>query len=100
MEKVEGKTAFITGGASGMGLGMAKVFSENGMKVVIADARQDALDEAMAFFKQTNRQVHPIKLDVRDRKAYAQAADEAESTFGKVHVLVNNAGRRHRRAHS
>ena len=92
MEKVEGKTAFITGGASGMGLGMAKVFSENGMKVVIADARQDALDEAMAFFKQTNRQVHPIKLDVRDRKAYAAAADEAEAQFGKVHVLVNNAG--------
>jgi len=92
MEKVDGKTAFITGGASGMGLGMAKVFSENGMKVVIADARQDALNEAMAFFKQTNRQVHPIKLDVRDRKAYAAAADEAQSTFGNVHVLVNNAG--------
>lgn len=92
MEHVEGKTAFITGGASGMGLGMAKVFSENGMKVVIADARQDALDEAMTFFRQTNRQVHPIKLDVRDRRAYSAAADEAEATFGKVHVLVNNAG--------
>jgi NAD(P)-dependent dehydrogenase (short-subunit alcohol dehydrogenase family) len=92
MEKVEGKTAFITGGASGMGLGMAKVFSENGMKVVIADARQDALDEAMGFFKQTNRQVYPIKLDVRDRKAYAEAADQAQATFGNVHVLVNNAG--------
>ena len=92
MEKVDGKTAFITGGASGMGLGMAKVFSENGMKIVIADARQDALDEAMKFFRATNRPVHAIKLDVRDRKAYAAAADEAEAQFGKVHVLVNNAG--------
>jgi NAD(P)-dependent dehydrogenase (short-subunit alcohol dehydrogenase family) len=92
MEKVEGKTAFITGGASGMGLGMAKVFSENGMKIVIADARRDALDEAMKFFRATNRPVHAIKLDVRDRKAYAAAADEAEAQFGKVHVLVNNAG--------
>ena len=92
MEHVEGKTAFITGGASGMGLGMAKVFSENGMKIIIADARQDALDEAMNFFRQTNRPVHPIKLDVRDRTAYAAAADEAEAQFGKVHVLVNNAG--------
>ena len=92
MKNVEGKVAFITGGASGMGLGMAKVFSENGMKVVIADIRQEALDEAMGFFRQTNRPVHPIKLDVTDRKSWAAAADEAESHFGKVHVLVNNAG--------
>jgi len=92
MKDVEGKTAFITGGASGMGLGMAKVFSENGMKVVIADIRQDALDEAMAFFRTTNRPVHPIKLDVTDRKNWASAADEAEAEFGNVHVLVNNAG--------
>ena len=59
MKDVDGKVAFITGGASGMGLGMAKVFSENGMKVVIADIRQEALDEAMGFFRQTNRPVHP-----------------------------------------
>ncbi len=92
MKDVEGKLAFITGGASGMGLGMAKVFSENGMKVVIADIRQSALDEAMAFFRSTNRPVHPVKLDVTDRKNWASAADEAEQQFGKVHVLVNNAG--------
>ncbi len=92
MEKVEGKVAFITGGGSGMGLGMAKVFAANGMKVVIADIRQEALDEAMDFFKKTKYEVHPVKLDVSDRKAYAAAADEAESFFKKVHVLVNNAG--------
>ena len=92
MEKVEGKVAFITGGASGIGLGIAKVFAANGMKVVIVDSRQDALDEAMAYFKAKKQPVHPIKLDVTDREAYVRAADEAERVFGKIHVLVNNAG--------
>jgi NAD(P)-dependent dehydrogenase (short-subunit alcohol dehydrogenase family) len=92
MEHIEGKVAFITGGASGMGLGMAQVFARNGMKVVIADIRQEALDEAMASFKDTNLAVHPVKLDVTDRQNWAEAADEAERVFGKVHVLVNNAG--------
>lgn len=94
MENVEGKVAFITGGASGIGLGIAKVFVKNGMKVVIADMRQDALDEAMAYFKDNGDGglVHPIKLDVTDREAYKLAADEAERVFGKIHVLINNAG--------
>ncbi|MBN2041090.1 MAG: SDR family NAD(P)-dependent oxidoreductase [Spirochaetes bacterium] len=92
MENVNGKVAFITGGASGMGLGMAKVFADNGMKIVIADIRQNALDEAMKYFKGTGQPVHPVKLDVTDREAYKQAADEAEKVFGKIHVLVNNAG--------
>jgi NADP-dependent 3-hydroxy acid dehydrogenase YdfG len=92
MQDVEGKVAFITGGASGMGLGMAKVFSEAGMKVVIADVRQEALDEALAYFRARNAAVHALRLDVTDREAYARAADEAERVFGKIHVLVNNAG--------
>jgi len=92
MEKVAGKVAFITGGASGMGLGMAKVFTANGMKAVIVDMRQDALDEAMDFFTRAKRPVHPIKVDITNREAYARAADEAESVFGKIHVLINNAG--------
>jgi NADP-dependent 3-hydroxy acid dehydrogenase YdfG len=92
MENVEGKTAFITGGASGIGLGIAKACARYGMKVVIADSRQDALDEAMTYFKEKNLPVHPIKLDVTDRPAYIKAADEAEAVFEKIHVLVNNAG--------
>ncbi len=92
MEHLEGKVAFITGGASGMGLGMATVFARAGMKVVIADIRQGALDEAMAGFKDTNLAIHPVKLDVTDREAWVKAADEAERVFGPVHVLVNNAG--------
>ena len=92
MEKVEGKVAFITGGASGIGLGMAKAFSAKGMKIILADLRQEALDEAMAYFREKNRPAHAIKLDVTDREAYAAAADEAEDQFDKIHVLVNNAG--------
>jgi NAD(P)-dependent dehydrogenase (short-subunit alcohol dehydrogenase family) len=91
MKNVEGKTAFITGGASGAGFGMARVFSKNGMKVVIADIRRDSLDRAMQTFS-NNPDIHAIELDVTDRQAFARAADEAERVFGKVHILCNNAG--------
>ena len=91
MKHVEGKTAFITGGASGMGLGMAKAFVKAGMKVVIADIRQDHIDQAMAYFG-GNKNVHAIQLDVTDREAMTRAADEVESVFSKVHVVCNNAG--------
>ena len=90
MEDVEGKVAFITGGASGIGLGMAKAFTKAGMKVVIADLRDDHLSEAEAELGSAD--AHFLKLDVTDREAYARAADEAERVFGKVHVLCNNAG--------
>ena len=50
MKDLQGKVGFITGGASGIGLGIAKVFVRNGMKVVIADLRQDHLDCALAYF--------------------------------------------------
>jgi NAD(P)-dependent dehydrogenase (short-subunit alcohol dehydrogenase family) len=92
MKDLKGKVAFITGGASGIGLGIAKACAKYGMKVVIVDMRQKALDEAMAYFKENNLPAHAINLDVTDRVAYAKAADEAEKVFGKIHVLVNNAG--------
>ncbi|MEI9886131.1 MAG: SDR family NAD(P)-dependent oxidoreductase [Rhizomicrobium sp.] len=92
MRIVEGKTAFITGGASGIGLGMAKVFAAAGMKVVIADIRRDHLDSAMTHFSATNLRVHPLVLDVTDRAAMAAAADEAERVYGPIHVVCNNAG--------
>lgn len=92
MKEVKGKTAFITGAAHGIGLGMARVFADAGMKVVITDIRQDDLDRAMAKFRQDKLPVHAIRLDVTDRAAMARATDEAERVFGKVHVLCNNAG--------
>lgn len=92
MQNVAGKVAFVTGAASGIGLGIAKAFAKAGMKVVIADLRRDALEEAMSFFRERKLPAHPVQLDVTDRQAYARAADEVEKVFGKIHVLVNNAG--------
>jgi len=92
MENLQGKVAFITGAASGIGLGIAKACGEAGMKVVIADLRQHAIDEVLPYFKERNWPVHGIALDVTDRAAYEKAADEAEAVFGKIHVLINNAG--------
>ncbi len=91
MKNVEGKVAFITGGANGAGFGMAQAFSKNGMRVVIADVRQDSLDRAMNQFGNAPG-IHAIRLDVTDREAFARAADEAERVFGNVHVVCNNAG--------
>jgi NAD(P)-dependent dehydrogenase (short-subunit alcohol dehydrogenase family) len=91
MKDVSGRVAFITGGASGMGLGMARVFAAAGMNVVIADIRQDHLDQATPQFVGAAGRVHPLRLDVADRAAMARAAATTEQVFGKVHVLVNNA---------
>jgi NAD(P)-dependent dehydrogenase (short-subunit alcohol dehydrogenase family) len=92
MENLKGKTAFITGGASGLGLGMAKAFAKEGMNVILVDFRQKAIDEALKFFAEKGWPARGLQLDVTDRKAYAKAALEAEAMFGKIHVLVNNAG--------
>jgi len=92
MKDFNGKVAFITGGACGAGLGYAQIFSEAGMKVVIADYRQDHLDEAMAYFKEKNAQVHAIQMDVTDRAAFAAAADECEQVYGVPDLLILNAG--------
>jgi NAD(P)-dependent dehydrogenase (short-subunit alcohol dehydrogenase family) len=94
MQDLRGKVAFITGGASGIGLGIAGAFVEAGMKAVLADLRQDHIDSALAEFagRGQARSVHAIRLDVTDRAAMAAAADETERVFGRVHVLVNNAG--------
>ena len=92
MKNLAGKTAFITGGASGMGLAMARSFSASGMKVVIADIEANVLNSALEEFAQSNAEVVGFEVDVTDRAAMREAADFTESTFGKVHVLVNNAG--------
>ena len=93
MKDFNGKVLFITGGASGVGLGQAKVFSEAGCSVVIADNRQDHLDEAMAYFKDKKADVHAIKLDITDREAYIAAADEVERIYGGPPQMVfNTAG--------
>jgi NAD(P)-dependent dehydrogenase (short-subunit alcohol dehydrogenase family) len=94
MRDVAGKIAFITGGASGIGLGIAHAFVDAGMRVVLADLRPDHIHEALGEFvtRGQSKSVHAIRLDVTNRHAMAVAAEETERVFGKVHVLVNNAG--------
>ena len=92
LKEVKGKVAFITGGSSGIGLGIARAFVAAGMKVVITYRTQSHIDEAMKTFEKQAEQVHPVNVDVRDRQAMERAAGEAVDHFGKVHVLVNNAG--------
>ncbi len=92
MRDITGKVAFITGGASGMGLAMARSFAAAGMKVAIADVEQAALDRVKAEFDASNAEVITLQVDVTDRTAMEAAADATEAAFDKVHVLVNNAG--------
>lgn len=91
MQDLSGKTAFVTGGASGIGLGIAKALLGAGMNVVIADIRDDHLSEAQAELGSAER-VLAVKLDVTNRDDFTSAADAAEARFGKIHVLCNNAG--------
>lgn len=91
MKDIAGKTAFVTGGASGIGLGMAQAFAEAGVRVVIADVREDHLASAREQLAGQG-EFHFIRLDVTDRAGFAAAADEAEARLGPVSILCNNAG--------
>ena len=90
----EGKIAFITGGASGIGLGIAKVLVERGAQVVLADLRQDHIDDALAEFAGggNSNAVSALKLDVTNREKYREAAQKMQDEFGGIDILVNNAG--------
>jgi NAD(P)-dependent dehydrogenase (short-subunit alcohol dehydrogenase family) len=92
MQEVEGKVAFITGGSSGFGLGIARAFADAGMKVVLGYRTKEHLDTAMKLLANAVDRVHSIKVDVTDRPGMEAAASETLRVFGKIHVLVNNAG--------
>ena len=92
MREFKGKTAFITGGASGIGLAMAKAFAEEGMNVMLADVEQSALDQALKDLHQYGNHVRGIACDVADPDHVERAAQATFAAFGKVHVLCNNAG--------
>ncbi|HJN51001.1 MAG: SDR family NAD(P)-dependent oxidoreductase [Pseudomonadales bacterium] len=91
MEVFAGKTAFITGGAQGIGLGIAKACLKEGMRVAIADVKTKQLKVAESILDSPEN-VLAIELDVRDRDAVKAAADRTEAAFEKVHVVCNNAG--------
>ncbi|HAK62867.1 MAG: SDR family NAD(P)-dependent oxidoreductase [Pseudomonadota bacterium] len=92
MKDVKGKVAFITGAASGMGLGMARAFSEAGMKVMLSDIEEGPLQAQVADLKAKGRDVAGVRVDVTKKEDLDAAAKKTIETFGKAHVLCNNAG--------
>ena len=92
MKDFNGKVAVITGGASGIGRGMADRFAREGMKVVIADIEQAALDRALAEMRAAGATVAGHVCDVSKSASVNALADAAYDEFGAVHVLCNNAG--------
>jgi NAD(P)-dependent dehydrogenase (short-subunit alcohol dehydrogenase family) len=92
MKDLKGKTAFITGGASGIGLSMARAFGHAGMNVVVADIDAKAAQAAVERLASEQIKAVPVLCDVSDRGNVRAAALEAVAAFGKVHVVCNNAG--------
>lgn len=94
IDTLEGKTAFVTGGASGIGLGIAKVLVARGARVVLADLRQDHIDHALGEFAGGGRSnaVSALQLDVTNRAKYREAAQRMQDEFRGIDILVNNAG--------
>ncbi|HEY4341077.1 MAG TPA: SDR family NAD(P)-dependent oxidoreductase, partial [Steroidobacteraceae bacterium] len=94
MKDLGGKIAFVTGGSSGIGLGLVRVLAAAGMKVAFTYRQARHRDEALEYFRlHPGQHVHPIRLDVTDRAAFKVAADEAERVLGgPVQLLINNAG--------
>jgi NAD(P)-dependent dehydrogenase (short-subunit alcohol dehydrogenase family) len=91
MRHFAGRVALVTGGASGIGYGMACNFLQQGMKVVVVDWNEDHLEQARRDLARRGA-VHFVRADVSDRERLKAAAEEAVRVFGKIHVLCNNAG--------
>jgi NAD(P)-dependent dehydrogenase (short-subunit alcohol dehydrogenase family) len=92
MKEFQGRTAFVTGAASGIGLAMARTFLDRGMNVMMADVEQAALDQAFHGLSNYGDRVAKVLVDVSIGEAFAEAAQTTFRTFGKVHLLCNNAG--------
>jgi NAD(P)-dependent dehydrogenase (short-subunit alcohol dehydrogenase family) len=91
VRNLAGKGAFITGGANGIGFGIAEAFLRQGMRVAIADIDKNSLASAVLDLAPLG-EVRAIEVDVCNREDLEAAADEAEAAFGKIHVVCNNAG--------
>jgi NAD(P)-dependent dehydrogenase (short-subunit alcohol dehydrogenase family) len=90
--EISGKTAIVTGAASGIGLGIATALAEAGANVVMADVQKTLVEEAAHVLSGTNKQVMPVRIDVTQEQSVLDALLEAERHFGKLHIACNNAG--------
>ena len=92
MRDLQGKGAFITGGASGVGLALARAFGRAKMGVMLADIEADALRAALSELRDQGIDAHGVECDVADRASVKRAAKEAFEVLGKVHLVCSNAG--------
>lgn len=92
MRELSGKTAFVTGGASGIGLALGRAFAEAGMNVMLADVEIEALTAAVKSLHNFGPDVHGTTCDVTDPDSVERAAEASYKAFGHVHVVCNNAG--------
>ncbi|SEL99752.1 SDR family NAD(P)-dependent oxidoreductase [Streptacidiphilus jiangxiensis] len=92
MELREGQVAVVTGAASGIGLAMARRFAADGLRIVLADVEETALDKAVAGLRESGAEAIGHVTDVSERDSVEALADAAYGAFGAVHVLCNNAG--------
>jgi NAD(P)-dependent dehydrogenase (short-subunit alcohol dehydrogenase family) len=89
---ISGKTAIVTGAASGIGFGIATALAEAGANVVMADIQKAAVEQAAHGLSGTNKRVMPVRIDVTQEQSVLDALAEAERNFGKLHIACNNAG--------
>ena len=92
MKDLAGKVAFVTGAASGIGLGIATALAQAGVKVMLCDIEEAALAAAVDGLKRTNADVASVRADVSLKAELQAAAEEARARYGGVHILINNAG--------
>ncbi len=92
MRELSDKAAFVTGGASGIGLALGRAFAQAGMRVMLADIEADSLAAAVASLQGVGPQVRGVTCDVADPASVDRAAEASYQAFGRVHVVCNNAG--------
>jgi NAD(P)-dependent dehydrogenase (short-subunit alcohol dehydrogenase family) len=92
LNKLQGKVAYITASSDGIGLGIARAASNAGMKVCIGYRNEERLKAALPLFKKKNAGILPVMHDVTDRDGWAKTLEKIKSEYGKLHLLVNNAG--------
>jgi NAD(P)-dependent dehydrogenase (short-subunit alcohol dehydrogenase family) len=92
MKDLKDKVAVVTGGASGLGLAMARVFAAEGMKLVLADVEEESLRRVETDFRKAGVPVVGLKTDVSRAQDVERLAEKTLATFGGVHLLCNNAG--------
>ena len=92
MSQFAGKTAVISGGAEGIGLSIAQALGDQKMNIVIADIDQENLQKAGSDLEAAGISVLTVALDVADEVQWQEVASQALARFGKIHMVVNNAG--------